>query len=85
MANDRLIEVISPQSYEAIQKMTASLTEAFDVTVKWNNELNKNKNLKPSDSTRVFKETASAIRSTQGALSDYEKTQNKLANTEKRQ
>lgn len=81
MANDRLIEVISPQSYEAIEKLRKELVEAMNATAQWNAELTKTKNLKPSGVSKAFRETTKAIKDTQSAMSGYEKTveKNRLA------
>lgn len=81
MAQDRLIEVISPQSYEAIEKLRKELVEAMNATAQWNAELTKTKNLKPSGVSRAFKETTKAIKDTQSAMRGYEKSveKNRLA------
>lgn len=81
MANDRLIEVISPQSYEAIEKLRKELVEALNATAQWNAELTKTKNLKPSGVSKAFKETTKAIKDTQSAMNGYEKSveKNRLA------
>lgn len=84
MANERLIEVISPQSNEQIEKLIANLLEAHNITVKWNQSLAQNKTLLPSDVKKAYSETASAIKSTQKAVSDYEKQEKSLQNAQKK-
>lgn len=84
MANERLIEVISPQSYEAIQQMVNALGEAFDLTVRWNKELKDLRNMKPSEIQRSFTEASRTIREAQKAINDYEKQERALENAQKR-
>lgn len=84
MANERLIEVISPQSYEAIQQMVNALSEAFDLTVKWNKELKELRAMKPSEVQRSFREATENIKSAQKAVSDYEKQERALENAQKK-
>lgn len=84
MANERLIEVISPQSYEAIEKLKNQLLEAASAALELKKAGN-GINLKPSQIQKSYTETATAIKSTQKAVTDYEKQLKILANAEKRQ
>lgn len=84
MANERLIEVISPQSYEAIQKLVSSLSEALDLTVKWNKELKELRGTKPSEMQKAFREATQNLMQARKAVSDYERQERQLENTQKR-
>ena len=82
MANEKLIEVISPQSYEAISKLAKELGIALDV---FNEFAAATHNYKaPSDLKRGYQETAGEIRKTQRVVSDYEKQIKALEKAETR-
>jgi len=82
MPDGKLIEVISKQAVQDVEKLTQSLMQAFDVTVEWEKQL-KTVNL-PSQLKAQFNSVNNEVSKIKKTTSDYEKTQRKLHNTEKR-
>ena len=84
MANDGLlIETISKQAFDDMNALIAKLNEQIKLT---NDLTGAFKQVKlPSQVTKAQKDTASAVKETNKAVSDYTKTLRTLENAQKKQ